>query len=142
MSQRVRPRHCDAQAMVYAGRYHEFCEDAFLDWLEHAGLSYAGLRALDVDLVISEARNSYRRPARLDDKLLIAVAAETTSESALSAHFEIRRASDLLATALITYVAVQAGRRCPVPDRLRRLIPPRADADADAEAGLKSSGPG
>jgi YbgC/YbaW family acyl-CoA thioester hydrolase len=133
MSQRVRPRHCDAQAMVYAGRYHEFCEDAFLGWLEHAGVSYAGLRAMDVDLVISEARYSYRRPARLDDALLIAVTGETTAESALTAQFEIRRGDDLLATASISYVAVHDGRRCPVPDGLRRLIPP---ADPQAEALL------
>jgi YbgC/YbaW family acyl-CoA thioester hydrolase len=133
LSQPVRPRHCDAQAMVYAGRYHEFCEDAFLGWLEHLGLPYAGLRALDVDLVISQARYSYRRPARLDDELLIAVTGETTAESALTAEFEIRRGGDLLATASIGYVAVRGGRRCPVPDQLRRLIPPRAGADQDAE---------
>jgi hypothetical protein len=28
----VRPRHCDAQSMVHAARYHEFFEDSFLDW--------------------------------------------------------------------------------------------------------------
>jgi YbgC/YbaW family acyl-CoA thioester hydrolase len=134
MSQPVRPRHCDAQAMVYAGRYHEFCEDAFLGWLEHVGLSYARLRALDVDLVISDARYSYRRPARLDDELLIAVTAETTAESALAARFEIRRGDDLLATAVIGYVAVRGGRRCPVPDGLRTLIPPRPQAAPNAEA--------
>jgi YbgC/YbaW family acyl-CoA thioester hydrolase len=135
ISQRVRPRHCDAQAMVYAGRYHEFCEDAFLDWLAHAGLSYAGLRTLDADLVISEARYSYRRPARLDDELLVAVAAETTSESALTARFEIRRGDDVLATALITYVAVRAGRRCPLPAVLRDVVP---EAAPDAERLLEA----
>ena len=123
MSQRVRPRHCDAQAMVYAGRYHEFCEDAFLSWLEDAGLSYASLRALCVDLVISESRYSFRRPARLDDDLLIAVTGEMTTESSLTARFQLRRGNEQLATASITYVAVRDGRRCPVPDRLRNLIP-------------------
>jgi acyl-CoA thioester hydrolase len=128
MSQRVRPRHCDAQAMVYAGRYHEFCEDAFLGWLEDGGLSYASLRALRVDLVISESRYSFRRPARLDDDLLIAVTGEMTTESSLSTRFEIRRGNEQLATASITYVAVRNGRRCPVPDRLRNLIPHAAPA--------------
>jgi YbgC/YbaW family acyl-CoA thioester hydrolase len=78
VSQRVRPRHCDAQAMVYAGRYHEFCEDAFICWLENLNVSYASLRAQDVDLVISESQYSFRRPARLDDELLIAVTGEMT----------------------------------------------------------------
>jgi YbgC/YbaW family acyl-CoA thioester hydrolase len=123
MSQRVRPRHCDAQAMVYAGRYHEFCEDAFLGWLDNAGLSYASLRALNVDLVISESRYSFRRPARLDDDLLVAVTGKMTTESSLATRFEIRRGNEQLATASITYVAVRDGRRCPVPDRLRNLVP-------------------
>lgn len=136
MTQRVRPRHCDAQGMVHAGRYHEFCEDAFLGWLEHVGLSYADLRALGVDLIISDARYSHRRPARFDDELLIAVTGETMAESALSAHFEIRRGDDLLASASISYVAVQRGRRCPVPDELRRLIPSRPQAAPNAEALL------
>jgi acyl-CoA thioesterase FadM len=37
MEHQVRPRHCDAQAMVHAARYHDFYEDAFLGWLEHIG---------------------------------------------------------------------------------------------------------
>lgn len=135
LSQRVRPRHCDAQAMVYAGRYHEFCEDAFLGWLEHVGLPYAGLRARSpgVDLVVSGAQYSYRRPARLDDELLISVTGETTSQSALAARFEIWRGDELVATASISYVAVHDGRRCPVPDELWRLIPQRTPADAPAQ---------
>jgi acyl-CoA thioester hydrolase len=136
MSQRVRPRHCDAQAMVYAGRYHEFCEDAFLGWLEDAGLSYPSLRALSVDLVISESRYSFRRPARLDDDLRIAVTGEMTTESTLAARFELRRGDELLATASITYVAVRDGRRCPVPDQLRNLIP---QAAPDGNALLDAS---
>ena len=31
---RVRPRFCDAQGMVHAGRYYEFFEDAFIGWLD------------------------------------------------------------------------------------------------------------
>ncbi len=147
VSERVRPRHCDAQAMVYAARYHEFCEDAFIGWLEHLDLSYAGLRALGVDLVISESRYSYRRPARLDDKLLIAVTGETAGQSTLTARFAVRRGDDLLATAVISYVAVHDGHRCQLPEALRRLIPQAApEAEAllqalhDAQAALYGSG--
>jgi acyl-CoA thioester hydrolase len=123
ISQHVRPRHCDAQAMVYAGRYHEFCEDAFMGWLENLNVSYASLRAQDVDLVISESRYSYRRPARLDDELLIAVTGEMTTESTLTAHFTFRCGGELLATAVISYVAVHDGHRCQLPPGLRDQIP-------------------
>lgn len=130
VSQQVRPRHCDAQAMVYAGRYHEFCEDAFISWLENLNVSYGSLRAQDVDLVISESHYSYRRPARLDDELLIAVTGEMTTESTLTAHFAIRRGGELLATAVISYVAVHDGHRCQLPNGLRDQIP-RAAPDAE-----------
>lgn len=147
MAQPVRPRHCDAQAMVHAGRYHEFCEDAFIGWLEHVKVSYASLRALDVDLVISESRYSYHRPARLDDELLVAVTGEMTTESTLTAHFAIRRGTELLATAVISYVAVHNGHRSQLPDALRSLVP-WAAADAEtlldalhrAQAALYGSG--
>jgi YbgC/YbaW family acyl-CoA thioester hydrolase len=147
IAQKVRPRHCDAQAMVYAGRYHEFCEDAFLGWLDHVKVPYARLRALDADLVISEARYSYRRPARLDDELIIEVTGEITTESTLTARFAVRHGGDLLATAVISYVALHDGHRCELPGELGNQLP-RAAPDAEsllealhnAQAALYSDG--
>ena len=109
--------------MVYAARYHEFCEDAFLDWLEVIGLPYPSLRSSGVDFVITEARYAYRRPARLDDRLRISVAAETVAESSLTAHFEVRRDQHVLVTADVTYVAVLEGHRCALPGPLQHLEP-------------------
>ena len=117
----VRPRHCDAQAIVHAARYHDFFEDAFLDWLEVNGMPYSTLRASGVDLVISESRSCYRRPARLGDRLRITVTAETVTESSLAARFDVRRHQELVTTAHIIYVAVIDGVRCPLPAPLQRL---------------------
>jgi YbgC/YbaW family acyl-CoA thioester hydrolase len=108
--------------MVYAGRYHEFCEDAFLDMLEHVGAPYRRWRQQGVDLVISEAHYRYHRPAHLDDDLSVAVTIEVTTEFTLTARFEVGNDSQLLATATIHYAAVRDGRRCPVPDELSRVI--------------------
>ena len=118
LSQRVRPRHCDAQGMVYAGRYHEFCEDAFLDLLEQLGVPYQRWRDQGVDLVISEAHYRYQRPAHLDDHLSVAVRAEVETESTVVASLGVGRGSEQLVTALIRFVAVRGGRRCPVPQEL------------------------
>lgn len=122
IEQRVRPRHCDAQGMVYAGRYHEFCEDALLTWLEQADTPYSGLLASGVDLVITEARYSYNRPARLDDRLTIGVNAQPAGDSSLRARFSVDRGDEHLADAAITYVAVRGGRRCPLPESLRQAV--------------------
>jgi acyl-CoA thioester hydrolase len=125
IDRRVRPRHCDAQGMVYVARYHEFCEDAFLDWLEVNGTPYAALRAGGVDLVIAESRYVFRRSAGLDDRLDISLSGETLAESTLVARFEVRRDGDLLATADVTYVAVHDGRCCALPGPLRHLAAAR-----------------
>src|SRR5688500_14594749 len=95
---RVRPRHCDAQAVVHAGRYYEFFEDAFLDWLdEHAG-GYRGLREQDgVDVVIVASGCEYRLPARLDDELLIEMRAEEFGRTSMGMGFTVRRGTDVLA---------------------------------------------
>lgn len=122
IEQRVRPRHCDAQGMVYAARYHEFCEDALLTWLEQV-TSYRELRASGVDLVITEARYSYHRPALLDDRLKIGVRAAPVGDSSLQAHFSVDRDDHHIADAAITYVAVRGGRRCPLPGPLRGVAP-------------------
>jgi YbgC/YbaW family acyl-CoA thioester hydrolase len=126
INRQVRPRHCDAQGMVYVARYHGFCEDAFLDWLEVNGTPYAALRASGVDLVIAESCYAFRRPAQLDDRLHISISGETAAESTLVATFEVRRDEDLLATAEVSYVAVHNGRRCPLPGPLRHLAEQRS----------------
>jgi YbgC/YbaW family acyl-CoA thioester hydrolase len=135
MEHQVRPRHCDAQAMVHAARYHDFYEDAFLGWLEHIGTPYSTLRASGVDLVISESRYSYRRPARLDDRLRIAVTGEAVTAFTLTARFEVSRDQDVLATAEITYAAVHGDHRGTLPAILsRRTAPPPAPAAALLDA--------
>ena len=47
---RVPPRHCDAQGMLHAGRYYEYFEDAFLDWIDQHANGYRQLRSTGVDL--------------------------------------------------------------------------------------------
>jgi len=117
---RVRPRHCDAQAVVHAGRYYEFFEDAFLDWLdEHAG-GYRRLRERDgVDLVIVASGCEYRLPARLDDELSIDTRSEESGRTSFGVDFTVRRDTDLLALGRSRYVCVRNGAPVPLPETLR-----------------------
>jgi YbgC/YbaW family acyl-CoA thioester hydrolase len=146
MEHQVHPRHCDAQAMVHAARYYDFYEDAFLGWLDHIGTPYSTLRASGVDLVISESRYSYRRPARLDDRLRIAVTGEAVTAFTLTARFEVSRDQDVLATAEITYAAVHGDQRGTLPAILSRRSSPLApatsllDALHEAQADLYTHG--
>ena len=113
---RVRPRHCDAQATVHASRYYEFFEDAFLDWLdEHAG-GYRRLRTQDrLDFVIVASGCEYRRPARLDDELVVGSCAEKSGRTSLTMRFTVRKGTDELAVGHGTYVCVRDGVPVPLP---------------------------
>jgi YbgC/YbaW family acyl-CoA thioester hydrolase len=116
---RVRPRHCDAQGMVYAGRYHEFFEDAFLDWLdEHAG-GYERLRSGGVDMVVVASGCEHRRPARLGDRLEVETRPGRAGSTSLTMSFTVRGSEGEVALGRITYVAVGAGGRAvPLPESL------------------------
>jgi acyl-CoA thioester hydrolase len=123
MEQIVRPRHCDVQGMVHASRYQEFCEDAFLDWLEDFALPYRALRTDGLNLVVSDSRFAYRRPARLDDRLLVAVSVVGVNDSTIRARFDISRDTIAIADIEISYVAVRDGYRCQLPAVLTGLAP-------------------
>jgi YbgC/YbaW family acyl-CoA thioester hydrolase len=118
---RVRPRHCDAQGMVYAGRYQEFFEDAFLDWLEARAGGYAGLRADGADLVVVASGCEHRRPARLGDRLTVAARPERAGATSLTMAFIVAGPEGEVATGRVTYVTVGAdGTKRPLPGALVR----------------------
>jgi YbgC/YbaW family acyl-CoA thioester hydrolase len=112
----VRPRHCDAQGMVYAGRYHEFFEDAYLDWLdEHAG-GYEALRADGTDLVMAASEYRFRRPARLGERLTVETHPSRAGDTSVTMAFTVTGPAGQIATGRITYVAIgTAGRPVPLP---------------------------
>lgn len=116
---RVRPRHCDAQGMVYAGRYQEFFEDAFLDWLEANAGGYAALRADGTDLVVVASGCEHRRPARLGDRLTVAARPERIGTTSLTMGFTVTGPEGEVAAGRVTYVAVGSdGGKRPLPGPL------------------------
>lgn len=67
--------------------------------------------------MISESRYRYRRPARLDDTLRIAVTGDAAPQCSVVARFDVKRDQDVLATAEITYIAVKAVTAAPSQHR-------------------------
>lgn len=119
----VRPRHCDAQGMVHAGRYQEFFEDAFLDWLEeHAG-GYQALRDGGADMVIVASSCRHRRPARLGERLVIDTRPKRAGVTSLTMAFTVEDPAGEVAAGTITYASVgtegdSEGGTVPLPQTL------------------------
>jgi YbgC/YbaW family acyl-CoA thioester hydrolase len=117
----VAPRFCDTQGMVHASRYHEFLEDAFLQWLHDSGLPYDVLRASGLDLVIGTAEIRYRAPGRLGDLLRVTSRAARSTASTVTVDFTVARDQLVLAEASITYIAVRDQKSVPLPSELAAL---------------------
>ncbi|MEV0383875.1 thioesterase family protein [Nonomuraea sp. NPDC050643] len=114
----VRPRHCDAQAMMHAARYYEYFEDAFLDWLGARG-GYDRLRREGADLVVKVSGCEHHAPARLGDVLTVESAPARVGTTSITMTFTVRRRADeLVAVGTVTYVCVRDGRAAPLPAML------------------------
>jgi YbgC/YbaW family acyl-CoA thioester hydrolase len=109
--------------MVHAARYYEYFEEAFIQWLEQVGLPYADLRRQGVDLAIVDSSCVHREPARLDDRLDIAVLPTGRGSTSLTIEFEVRRAATPLARGRVVYVATSHGEPTPLPPLLRDCAP-------------------
>jgi YbgC/YbaW family acyl-CoA thioester hydrolase len=114
----VAPRFCDTQGMVHASRYHEFLEDAFLQWLHDSRFPYGALRADGLDLVVGTANIRYRAPGRLGDLLRVTSRGARSTASTVTVDFTVAREELVLAEASITYVAVRDQRSAPLPSEL------------------------
>jgi YbgC/YbaW family acyl-CoA thioester hydrolase len=119
----VRPRYCDAQGMVHAGRYYEFFEDAFLGWLdEHVG-GYGRLRESGTDLVVVASGCDHGDPARLDDRLTVRVRPVRVGRTSVTMSFTVLRQETIIVTGRTTYVAVGAGKgSVPLPELLTTAL--------------------
>jgi acyl-CoA thioester hydrolase len=92
----------DAAGIVYYANYLRFMERARSDMLRAIGIDQRG--ALDAGegvYVVAEAQVKYRRPARLDDALLIESELGDLGAATATIHQRVMRGAELLAEATI-----------------------------------------
>lgn len=71
---RVYYEDTDAEGVVYYANYLKFFERARTEWLRACGVDLVALQQSDaVVFVVAKAEINYRRPARLNDELLVEV---------------------------------------------------------------------
>lgn len=120
---RVPPRHCDAQGMMHAARPYEYFEDAFLAWLDRECGGYESLRAGGDDFVIVQSQCHYIAPARLGDRIDLAVRPVSVGKrSSFTVEIEMARDGQVLTRGSVTYVTVRDGRSSQIPGPLRQVM--------------------
>lgn len=123
---RVYYEDTDAGGVVYHANYIKYFERARTEWLRSLGHSQAHLVQEDgVLFSVVELSTLFRRPARLDDALVVRTAAELAGGASVRFMQEIWRegeAPELLATGVVRVVCIDARTFRPrrLPDTLRK----------------------
>jgi acyl-CoA thioester hydrolase len=92
----------DAAGIVYYANYLKFMERARSDMLRAIGIDQrAALDAGDGVYVVAEARIKYRRPAKLEDALVIVSHLEGLGAASATIHQRVMRGEEMLADATI-----------------------------------------
>ena len=93
----------DAYGIVYYANYLKFMERARSDMVRAVGVDQAEeLRRSGSAYAVVEVGIKYRRPARLDDDLLVVSTVEQVRASSVDIHQRVMRGTELLTDATVT----------------------------------------
>ena len=100
----------DAAGVVFYANYLKFFERARTEWLRALGVGQHILREQSgAVLVVTDTRVRFRRPARLDDELIVTVRLRRASRATMLIDQQALRARELLAEGEIRIACVDAG---------------------------------
>lgn len=109
---RVYYEDTDAAGVVYYANYLRFMERARSDMLRALGIEQrAALEAGKGAYYVAEAAIKYRRPARLEDALVVLSTVDSLGAASCVIHQRVMRGDELLADALITVAFLSAEGR-------------------------------
>lgn len=105
----------DAAGIVYYANYLKYFERCRTEWLRALGIDQRRLaKEQGLQFVVADLAVEYRRPARLDDALLIEAAIGERARSYLVFGQRAWRGAELLAAARVKVACVETGRLTPV----------------------------
>ena len=140
---RVRYSECDAQKIVFNGKYAEFVDIAATEYSRAVWGSYNDVLAMGVDSQVVNLNISWKSPSTFDDVLAIEVITGKVGNSSYTFEFEIRNyeTGNSVASAEVVYVMVDAAEytKLPIPDDLRQKLEQGAPGVIVNHAGVDIS---
>ncbi len=123
---RVRYSDCDAQKVVFNGKYAEFIDVAATEFTRHIWGNYNDVLAMGVDSQVVNLNISWKASSSFDDVLAISVKSGHIGNTSYTLEFVISNFStqELVATAEVVYVMVSATEftKMPIPENLRHRL--------------------
>jgi acyl-CoA thioester hydrolase len=121
---RVRYHECDPQGVVFNAHYLAYFDIALTELWRDAIGGYASLEDAGLDVVVAEARITYRAPLRFDDEFDVLLWFEELGNTSLRCGLRIDRDRTEIATGELRHVLIElaSGEKTPIPDELRRSL--------------------
>jgi acyl-CoA thioester hydrolase len=115
----------DAAGIVYYANYLKFAERARTDWLRDLGISHAEMIKRDgFTLVVRRCEADYRKPAHLDDELVVETELTKLGGASVDLAQRVLRDGELLVDLKVVVVCVgRDGKPARIPDYLRGALP-------------------
>ncbi|MBL9034127.1 MAG: tol-pal system-associated acyl-CoA thioesterase [Rhodospirillaceae bacterium] len=115
----------DAAGIVYYANYLKFAERARTDWLRALGMPHSQMIKRDgLTLVVRRCEADYRKPAHLDDELVVETELTKLGGASIDLLQRVFRDGDLLVEMKVVIVCVgRDGKAARLPDYLRAALP-------------------
>jgi acyl-CoA thioester hydrolase len=114
----------DQMGVVYYANFLRYFESSRAAYWRGLGKSYKDLEHWGVGLPVVEAHCRYRKPARYEDLLEVAVDITELRSASMRFTYEVRRGADLLADGYTRHAVIGSdGRPRALPEALRAAIP-------------------
>jgi acyl-CoA thioester hydrolase len=124
---RVYYEDTDFSGVVYHATYARFFERGRSDFLRAAGIAHAALleRADPLAFAVLRLDIRFKKPARIDDSLVVATVYESVSGARIMINQSLTRAGDTIATALVEACCIGLdGRPRRAPKELLSALSP------------------
>ena len=126
MEIRVRYAECDPMGYLHHSKYFEYFEMGRTELLRAAGVRYRDLEERGVLFVVARVECRFRRPARYDDVLKLAVRMTRQTRARIDHEYKLYCEGVLLCEATTVLACVdRQGRPIPIPDD---VVPPTSTA--------------
>jgi len=137
---RVRYSECDAQKIVFNGKYAEYVDIAATEFTRAIWGDYNDILAMGIDNQVVNLNISWKAPSTFDDVLAIDVKASHIGNSSYTFAFSISNyeTGDAIATAETVYVMVNANdyTKMSIPDDLKQKLHQGAPGHIINHAGV------
>lgn len=139
---RVRYAECDAQKVVFNGRYVDYIDIAFTEFMRAVWGDYNDILSDGIDSQVVSLSIDWKAPAHFDEILAVKVKPVRIGKTSytLQVDFYNYESSKMLASAKIVYVMVRVRQhtKMEIPEDMRRQLEKGAPGVTIDHAGTKA----